>query len=335
MPHLNRIVLSALASILCAASGNVSAGQLGHYIPSIINVRDLFVPAAEGVYYGQYNTLYSTDTLKNRDGDTVGTIEVDGPLGTTTLNVEPDLDMFSVAPLIAWSSPWKILGARYGAMATVAIASASIDTSLSLARYGRFHDQVVDRSLEADAGGMSDLYVQPVWLGWSGKYYDASAAYGIWAPTGADGISMEYWQHQFQATGAWYPFGDHRMAVMVGSTYEIGHERQDRDLTPGDRFTLNWGISQYLPLKHDLSLIAELGIRGYSQWQVEADSGADVLATRNRTLNAKDQIHSAGLQVGLTFPTVGANLNFYYMWEFGAEARFEGEWLGLSFAKGF
>ena len=67
--------------------------------------------------------------------------------------------------------------------------------------------------------------------------------------------------HQFQATGAWYPWEDRRMAVMVGGTYELGHERQDRDLTPGGRFTINWGISQYLPLKKDLTLLAELGIR--------------------------------------------------------------------------
>ena len=331
----NRILVPIVLCGPLLGAANVSAGQLGHYGPSYPNVRDLFVPPEPGIYYVQYNYLYTTDTLKNRDGDTVDSLSIDGPLGTTTLAVEPELDVFAVAPAVLWASPWKIFGARYAAMATVGFAASSVDAALNLARFGRFRDQTITKSVEADVGGVSDLFVQPLWLGWSGKHYDAAAGYGFYAPTGSEGISLEYWEHQFQATGAWYPWEDRRMAVMVGGTYEFGHERQDRELTPGDRFTLNWGISQYLPLKKDLTLLAELGIRGYSQWQVDADSGADVPQIRNVLLNAKDEVHSVGLQVGLTFPTINANLNFSYMWEFGAEARFDGEWLGMSFAKGF
>ena len=84
-----------------------------------------------------------------------------------------------------------------------------------------------------------------------------------------------------------------------------------------------------------VTLLAEPRIRGYSQWQVDADSGADVPQIRNELLNAGDEVLSVGLQAGLTFPTIKANLNFSYMWEFRAEARFDGEWLGMSLAKGF
>lgn len=330
-----RLLIPAISGILACGPIAGNAGQLGHYAPSYINVRDLFVPSESGVYYVQYNYLYSTDTLKDRNGETVGSISLDGPLGTTTLTVEPDLEVFAAAPAILWSSPWKIFGGRYAAMATAGFASSSVDASLNLARFGRFRNQFAERNLEADVGGVSDVFIQPLWLGWSGKHYDAAAGYGFYAPTGSDGISLEYWEHQFQITGAWFPWEDRRMSIMAGGTYEVGHERQDKDLTPGDRFTLNWGISQYLPLKKDLTLLAELGVRGYSQWQVDADSGADVRQILNTPLNAKDEVHSAGLQVGLTFPTHKASLNFSYMWEFGAEARFDGEWLGLSFAKGF
>ncbi|MEZ5446915.1 MAG: transporter [Gammaproteobacteria bacterium] len=332
-PHLRPAVLLGL---LCAA-GAVPAGELGHYAPALPNVRDLLVPPKPGVYYLQYNYLYSTETLKNRNGDEVGSLTVDGPLGSTTVTVEPDIEAFAVAPSLVWVSPWHVFGARYAAFVLAGFVSASPQVSLSLARAGRFLDraQAIDRTLEADVGGMIDTYFQPVWLGWSGQHYDASAAYGFYAPTGSDGVSLEFWEHQFQAAGAWYPWADKRMAVTLAGTYELPMEKDGEDLTPGDRFTLNWGVSQYLPLRKDMSIVAELGIRGYSQWQIQEDSGADVPQIRNVQLNAEDQIHSAGLQAGLTFPHYNAILNFAYMWDFGAEARFEGQWVGLTLAKGF
>jgi hypothetical protein len=30
------------------------------------------------------------------------------------------------------------------------------------------------------------------------------------------------------------------------------------DITPGDRFSLDWGISQYLPINEDETVLAEL-----------------------------------------------------------------------------
>jgi hypothetical protein len=57
---------------------------------------------------------YNTDTFKNKNGDKVKSIN-EGPV---TLNVETDLDVFVVAPNFVWVSPWKILGARYGAFMT-------------------------------------------------------------------------------------------------------------------------------------------------------------------------------------------------------------------------
>lgn len=329
------LVPTVVGTLFGGGTATVHSGELAHYAPGIINVRDLLLPSDPGVYYVQYNCIYSTESLNNRNGDEVGSLTVSGPLGTTTLSVDPDLDMFLVAPAFLWVSPWHVLGARYGAFASTPFADNSIQTALSLARSGRFFDQTFNRTLDFETGGRGDVYVQPLWLGWSGKHYDISAGYGFYAPTGVKGMSLEFWENQLQAAGAWYPWADRRMAVTVAGTYEIPQERDDRDLIPGDRFTLNWGISQYLPLKKDLTILAELGVRGYSQWQVEEDSGSDVPQILNAQLNAKDEVHSAGLQAGLTFPPVKASLILAYMWEFGAEARFEGDGIGVTLAKGF
>ena len=332
-----RIHVTLLIVATLTAAGGAQAGELGHYAPGLLNIRDFFMPEP-GFYYAQYHYLYSTDTLRNRNGDEVGTLTRTGPLGTTTETVEPDVDVFVLAPAFMWVSPWQVLGARYGALIVPTFADGSVQVDLSLARSGRFGERGFSRNLEADTGmGVGDLFVQPIFLTWGGKHYDVSAGYGFYAPTGEEGIGLEFWTNQFQLAGAWYPFEHKGTAVTLAGTYEIQSEMQDQDLTPGDRVTLNWGVSQYLPLTQDQTWLAELGASGYSQWQVEEDSGADVRQIRrlNVSLNAKDEVHAAGIQAGLTFVPWKAALTVRYQWEFGAEARFEGENLVVTLVKGF
>ncbi len=331
----NRIrLLTAAAAI--AGTGSVWAGELGHYGPGMMNIRDFVVP--EPGFYGLlYNYFYSTDTLKNRNGDEVRTLSRTGPLGTTrTVTVDPDIDVYALVPTFVWVSPWQVLGARYAAYIAPPFADNSAQVNLSLARSGRFLDGGISTSLDADTDfGFGDLFVQPVLLGWGGKHYDISAGYGFYAPTGDDGLSLEFWEHQLQVAGIWYPFEQRGTAVTLAGTFEINHEREDADITPGERFTLNWGVSQYLPLNKGQTWLAEIGTSGYSQWQVEEDSGSDVPQFRNVQLNAKDEVHAAGIQAGLTFVPWKAALTVRYQWEFDAEARFEGENLVVTLAKGF
>jgi len=104
-----------------------------------MNIRDFFVPEP-GFYYAQYHYLYSTDTLKNRNGDEVGSLTRTGLLGTTTVTVEPDVDVFVLASAFMGVSPWEVLGARYGAIITPTFPDGSAQGNLSLALSGRFRD---------------------------------------------------------------------------------------------------------------------------------------------------------------------------------------------------
>jgi hypothetical protein len=147
------------------------------------------------------------------------------------------------------------------------------------------------------------------------------AGYGFDAPTGrfepgaSDNLGLGYWTHQFQVAGALY-FLQKATAIVVAATYEINQEKEDVDITPGQRFSLNYGVSQYLPLGPGL---LELGILGYSQWQVTDDSGSD--ATNK---DVHDQLHAVGAQIGYAVPA----WNQYY-----AEDRFRGQ--EFSFTLGY
>ena len=57
---------------------------------------------------------------------------------------------------------------------------------------------------------------------------------------------------------------------MVGLTYELNSKIKDVDVSPGNRFTLEWGVSQFLSER------VEIGVHGGHNWQISDDSGADV-----------------------------------------------------------
>jgi hypothetical protein len=311
--------------MLCS-SGSVAAGELGHYMPGVAGVRDFVVPPEPGFYYAQYNLYYAADTYNDRNGNEVDSVTI-GPI---TLDVDAEVDAFTIQPTFIWSTDKEIFGARYAVYAGIPIARNSFQASLSTTtRFGVGTDE--------SNWGLGDIYLRPIWLGWNSKHFGTSIGYGFYAPTGkyddgeADNTGLGFWTHEFQAGVTWHPWEHQGTAVMVTGTYEIHHKKDDVDITPGDRFSLDWGVSQFLPLNKDETLLAEMGISGYSQWQVNSDSGSAVVAV----LNVEDEVHGIGGQIGLTSIPLNGSLVFRYLKEYDAEARFEGELFVLTIAKGF
>ena len=119
-------------------------------------------------------------------------------------------------------------------------------------------------------------------------------------------------------------------AVTAALTYEIHHKKADFDLTPGQNLTLNWGLSQFLPLTRDQKLLLEVGPAGYSSWQISDDTGSDA-----KNSDVHDEVHAVGGQLGLAYLPWLASLNFHAFYEFAAKDRFQGQAFGISLAKKF
>ncbi|MBW1711283.1 MAG: transporter [Deltaproteobacteria bacterium] len=314
------------AAMLLGGAAASEPGELGHYMPGVASVRDFAVPAAPGFYYAQYNLYYNTDAYKDRNGNPVNSVTI----GPVTFNIDARVEAYAIQPTFIWVSPWKLLGASYSAFIGVPITSTSVQAALSTeTRFG----------LRVDEGqrGLGDLYVRPLWFGWNLKNFGISVGYGFYAPTGrhvdgeVDNTGLGFWTHEFQAGVTWYPWESQATAVMLAGTYEIHQQKDGVDITPGNRFSLDYGISQFIPTNEAGTLLLELGVSGYSQWQVDSDSGADVLAA----LNVKDQIHGIGAQIGLAYVPWNASIVFRFLTEYNAEARFEGNLFTLTFSKGF
>lgn len=332
----------AALALAAAALAAPAAAEVGHFMPGVLGIRDYVVPSEPGFYGVVDNFLYETTRLNDRHGDARDSVTIAPGGGPgVTLDIDVSLDLYALVPALIWVSDWKLLGARYAAFVAPSFANASIGAALST-QTGR------GRNAETDTFRVGDLFVQPVWLGWSREHWELAVAYGFWAPVGyyetetvslpvvgptlvedVDNVGLGFWTHQLQAAATWYPFDHPGTAVATALTYEVHGDKQDFDLTPGQNLTLNWGVSQYLPLTEDQHLLFEVGPAGYSSWQVSDDSGSDA---RN---DAHDAVHGVGFQLGLTYVPWKAVLNFHYFNEFSSQDRFEGSSCGFNFALGF
>jgi hypothetical protein len=320
------LIAAALgAALSIGPSGTADAGEIGHFAAPLADLRDYLMPAKPGFYFKEYTYYYTTDTFKDRNGNRVS--ELDLPLGGSA-KVDLDIDIFVLAPAFMWVSDWEILGAHYGAYIIPTFGNTSVGASLTTVRgLGVGSD-------ESDFG-IGDLFVQPLWLGWTRKHWDFALGYGFYAPVGkfeqgaSDNIGLGFWTHQAQAAVAWYPDESRGTALVAAVTYEYNQNIDGADLTPGQRINANLGIDQLLPLGES-GFVLELGAGGYGQWQITDDRGSDAFNS-----DVHDRVFGVGPQLGLIYMPWGAAATTKWQHEFEAENRFEGDSFTLNFAVGF
>jgi len=291
-----------------------------------------------------YDYYYTSDELSDANGNAINSITIKpGPGPGVTLKASPSVAINTLSPTLAWIAPWKLDGVKFGAYINPSFSNSSLGAEIST---------LEGRGVNASTStfGMGDLFAQPIWFGYTMQHWDFSLAYGFYAPTGRyntstvtfprlgrsiittspDNIGEGFWTHQIQGAAAWYPWADQRMAVTAALTYEINSSKEGIDVTPGQHLTLNWGISEYLPLSKDQKLVLEIGPAGYDDWQITDDSGSAATAP-----TVRQQVNAAGGQIGLVYIPWNASLEFHAFDEFSATARLQGIAYGVSLSVQF
>jgi hypothetical protein len=334
------ILLTSMTCALALATPG-RAGDAGHFVGGMMNIRDYFVPDP-GFYGAVYNYFYSANRYNNQYGDKVDHLTISpGPGQGVPLEVGVNLDMYVLAPALIWVSPWKILGAKYGAYIAPTFANANIQNAVYSSRgFGGTGSE--------SSFAPGDMFVQPVWLGWTLPHWDISAGYGFYAPIGqynttmltvantsltvpaSDNIGLGFWTQQVQVGGAWYPWTNRATAITAVMTYEYNSQQQGTGVNYGQNLWLNWGISQYLPLTKDHKLLLEVGPAGYFEWQISETTGSLVQSPSSRT-----QVGGIGGQLGLTYVPWNLILNFRGFYEYYADERVQGASFGINLVKKF
>jgi hypothetical protein len=101
--------------------------------------------------------------------------------------------------------------------------------------------------------------------------------------------------------------------------FEFNTEQRDTDITYGDAYTLEWGVSKML------AKVVDVGAVGYYQQQVTGDSNGQPL----------NRVAAVGPEVSVAFPPEMFFVSLRYNYEFMADSRAQGNSIALTLTKRF
>ena len=299
--QLNQSVKTQLQTFLLAASlvtlpTILKAQPTAHYVPGSEGLKAASLPPP-GVYARDYNYFYWAGQFNDSSGN--------------DLHV-PNAEVFTYAniPRVIWITDMKVFGGYLGA-----------DGLLPLV-----YQRVKAGAFNGSTFGIGDLFAEGT-LSWHTKQFDFAIASGVWAPTGDSAkppttrVGAGFWTFMQTAGATWYIDEDKTWTVSALNRYEFNTEQRDTHITPGEAYTLEWGISKSVCKE------ADLGVVGYYQQQVTPDC--------NSTSGGCDRVAAIGPEVGFMFPQQMIFISARYNYEFMAENRAQGSAVTLTLTKRF
>jgi hypothetical protein len=311
-----RNAILVVACLTVAWITHVQAQQKGQWVPGQFGLNAGEIPDP-GVTYANLALNYSASQLNGPNGN-----RVPGINGTYSFWV--DENIFYYVP------QHKFLGAYF--MPYVALSYAS----------GELVADIPGLNLSGGGGGsgFADMYVQPLNLGWHLKRADVVVGYAFTAPTGrytagaSNNVGSGYWGNNITSGTTFYITKNKGTSVNLATDWEIHGQRKTASIpagqvsnkTPGQAFTIEWGLGQVLPLKKDFSRLLQLGLVGYDQWQVSSNGGTVIVGgiPVPASLIPYYSVHGIGFQSNFILPKKNLALFFKYYDEYSAKARPQG-----------
>jgi len=288
---------------LALVPNQVNAQMMGHNAKGDFGLLSASQPPP-GWYLATMYYRYDGDQLRDRNGDSIA--------------VDPEeqgeIDVNAYALGLWWVTDVKIFGANYSAM----LFPAFTDNKLEV--------PILDIGQRTDTG-LTDLYIQPINLGWHTDRADFMAGIGIFAPTGrydaeaSDNLGMGMWS--FEIFGGTTLYFDKAKTWNFATTafYEMHSGKEGSDMKVGDILTLEGGLG-----KSFMDGAINVGIAYYAQWKMSSDDFG--VAGLPPDLNlGKNKVFGLGPDITIPIATkkkLIAMLNFRYFWESGARSSLEG-----------
>jgi hypothetical protein len=288
-------------AILTAPSLLVQAQPTAHYVPGVEGIKGASLPPP-GIYLRDYNVFYFANTLNDASGHKIGA-------------ADPNAFIYANVPRLLWITDAQILGGYLGVDALLPLQYTSLEANTP---GGRF---------DSSTFGIGDFFAEGTWSKHI-QHFDFSFGAGFWAPTGdsAPGLTTRagqgYWGQMLTAGATWYIDTDKKWAVSALNRYEFNFEKEDTDITPGQAYTFEWGVSRAL------SKTVDVGAVGYYQQQVTGDSGTG-------STDTLDRVAAVGAEVSVFWNSLGLNTSLRYLYEFMSESRLQGNTIALTLTKRF
>ena len=289
-------LLPALA--LAALAGTIQAQPDAHYVPGIEGVKGASLPPP-GFYFRDYNVFYVADQLNDAAGRSAG------PANFQVLN-------YANVPRAIWITDTKLLGGNFG-----------VDGLLPLV-----YQSVKAGPYNSSTFGIGDFFAEST-LSWHLKQLDIGTGAGFWAPTGDSSnppttrAGAGYWSPMLTLGATWYPDEAKTWAVSVLNRYEFNTKDRDTQETPGQAWTMEWGVSKAVAKTIDCGLV------GYYQQRVTVSTGPAPSEF------PYSRVAAIGPEVNVAFPSAMLFASLRYDYEFMADNRAQGHTVTLTLTKRF
>ena len=257
-PYLSLVCLKALV-IVTVCSGIVqpptaqaAESGVGIYVLGYSSSMAGFLPPPGFYLRNDFNVVNGTATILPISGLTEANLRA-----RTTLNIINGTVV----------TPWKILGANYGAgIAWGAVVNFFLKSQLDIA--GRF-----EATRQGDRTDFGDIILVPIILGWHKGPWHIAANFTVYAPGGTYNpnrvlnTSLNRWAFEPNLGITWlHPKIGTEVSAYLGYTFNL--QNPATKYTTGQEFHLDWFVGQHLPKGFALGLV------GFFYQQATGDSGS-------------------------------------------------------------
>ena len=302
-----RCIIIIVAFPFLATTANVFAQQKPQWMPGQVGLNAGILPDP-GFTYANITANYSADTFN-------------GPRGNA-IPATGSYDVWAIENLFYYVLHPRILGGNIGFMIMLTPATGSLVADIP---------NPIFPNLSAAGGGsgLADLWLQPFGLGWHFKRADIQVMNAFMLPTGryspraTNNVGSGYFGNHLQTGTTFYITKNKGTSANLFTNWEVHGSRSgvnNTSKTPGQAFTMEWGVGQVLPLKKNLSQLLQLGVVGYDQWQVSDNGGTVSLG--NIIVPARIlphySVHAVGGQINYILTPKNLSLYFKYYGEYKA-----------------
>jgi len=287
-----------LLGALALAVRPLAAQQLGYKLLGSAGI-DAGVQAPPGLFVVNQTLHYGASQLRDREGNVV---PIDG------------LSINATGSALGMSYTTKTTGAPYLSFA-IGLPVASI------------HVNSDEPAASLNGYGFSDLFLQPVKVGWRQRQFDLVTAYVLYVPSGhfeprsGAGPGRGYWTHQLSVGGALFADSTRTHRLSALASYERNSRKRGIDIRRGDMVQIQGGAGA------SVKSIAVVGLAGFALWQVTPDRGADLPTTLR---GGRSRVFGLGPEIAVTIPQWKTRVALRAEREFGVESRPKGHVIALS-----
>lgn len=273
------------ALLVSARVAGAQMQDLGHKLPGGAGI-DAGTQVEQGLYVGDRFVWFSSQRVKNRNGDT---LPIEG------LDLDAYANVFGVAGTLKLDRVYVTVAAA------APLVKFSLDADVPEASVDRF--------------GLVDVFVQPIQLGFRAPHVDVIASYAFYVPTpqGPDkGFARPQWSHQLSAGGTLFLDDGRGWRVSALASYLVNQRKRDIDITRGSTVLVQGGIAGRV------WRIVDLGVAGYGLWQVTDDRGSELPMELR---GARERAVGLGPEIAVVVPVLRSRFNARLEWDLDGKAR--------------